>query len=68
VQVDRDDWRRYLDGKEALSILRNAGTVQDDPRRSQVFDSLRLPCVLSLFSTVEAILESTAREEMGKVL
>ncbi|MBN1424358.1 helix-turn-helix transcriptional regulator, partial [Candidatus Fermentibacteria bacterium] len=39
-----------------LSILKAAGIVRDDKRGSQVFYSLRLPCVLAFFSCVESIL------------
>lgn len=51
-----------------LSILKNAGIVQDDKRGSQVFYSLRVPCVLNFFSCVESVLESMARDQMRAVL
>lgn len=43
-----------------LSVLRNAGIVEDDKRGSQVFYSLLVPCVLNFFSCVESVLESRA--------
>ena len=46
-----------------LSVLRNAGIVQDEKRGSQVFYSLLVPCVLNFFSCVEAVLQSRAREQ-----
>jgi DNA-binding transcriptional ArsR family regulator len=46
-----------------LSVLKNAGIVQDDKRGSQVFYSLLVPCVLNFFSCVESVLESRAREQ-----
>lgn len=45
-----------------LSVLKNAGIVQDDKRGSQVFYRLLVPCVLNFFSCVESVLESRARE------
>lgn len=51
-----------------LSVLKNAGIVQDDKRGSQVFYSLRVPCVLNFFSCVESVLESTAKDQMRAVL
>ena len=46
-----------------LSVLKNAGIVQDEKRGSQVFYSLLVPCVLNFFSCVESVLESRAREQ-----
>ena len=51
-----------------LSVLKNAGIVEDDKRGSQVFYSLRMPCVLNFFSCVESVLESQAKEQMRAVL
>lgn len=47
-----------------LSVLKNAGIVQDDKRGSQVFYSLRVPCVLNFFSCVESVIESAARDQI----
>ena len=46
-----------------LSVLKNAGIVQDEKRGSQVFYSLLVPCVLNFFSCVEVVLERRAREQ-----
>ena len=46
-----------------LSILKNAGIVSDEKRGTQVFYSLQLPCVLSFFSCVEAVLKTNARKQ-----
>jgi ArsR family transcriptional regulator len=46
-----------------LSVLRNAGIVQDEKRGAQVFYSLLVPCVLNFFSCVESVLESKAKEQ-----
>ncbi|MGQ9455262.1 MAG: ArsR/SmtB family transcription factor [Armatimonadota bacterium] len=43
-----------------LSILKNAGIVQDRKVGSQVFYSLRCPCILEVFECVEAVLRSVA--------
>lgn len=47
-----------------LSILRNAGIIQDSKRGSQVFYSLRVPCILNFFSCVEAVVRSSAEEKV----
>jgi len=48
-----------------LSVLKAGGIVRDEKRGSQVFYSLRLPCVLAFFSCVESILagEAPSREQ-----
>jgi DNA-binding transcriptional ArsR family regulator len=38
-----------------LSVLRNAGILEDDKRGLQVFYRLRVPCVLNFFKCVEAV-------------
>jgi ArsR family transcriptional regulator len=38
-----------------LSLLRNAGILEDDKRGAQVFYRLRVPCVLNFFKCVEAV-------------
>jgi DNA-binding transcriptional ArsR family regulator len=45
-----------------LSILKQAGVVRDQKRGSQVFYSLRVPCVLRLFDCVEAIVRDSAQD------
>jgi len=39
-----------------LSVLKNAGIVQDDKRGNQVFYQLVTPCILNFFGCVEAVL------------
>jgi len=46
-----------------LSVLKNAGIVADDKRGTQVFYSLRVPCVLNFFSCVESVLKTNAKEQ-----
>jgi ArsR family transcriptional regulator len=38
-----------------LSVLRNAGILEDEKRGLQVFYRLRVPCVLNFFKCVEAV-------------
>ncbi|MCK5914713.1 MAG: helix-turn-helix transcriptional regulator, partial [Deltaproteobacteria bacterium] len=41
-----------------LSVLKQAGIVADDKRGKQVFYRLKVPCVLSFMSCVEAVIEA----------
>lgn len=47
-----------------LSILKNVGLLQDERRGSQIFYSLRVPCVLHFFTCVESVLEAQQREHL----
>ena len=47
-----------------LSILRNAGIVSDEKRGSQVYYSLRVPCVLNFFSCVESVIRTNTEEQI----
>ena len=38
-----------------LSVLRNAGILEDDKRGLQVYYRVRVPCVLNFFTCVEAV-------------
>ena len=46
-----------------LSILKGVGIVADEKRGSQVFYTLRVPCVLNFFSCVESVLKANAAEQ-----
>lgn len=48
-----------------LSVLREAGIVDDDRRGNQVFYSLRVPCVLNWYRCVEGILEAEADRKLA---
>ncbi len=50
-----------------LSILRNAGIISDEKRGTQVYYSLRVPCVLNFFSCVESVLQSNTKEQLELV-
>ena len=50
-----------------LSILKNAGIIQDDKRGTQVFYRLKTPCITNFFGCVESVMKEV-REEQLKVL
>lgn len=45
-----------------LSILKNAGIVDDDKRGSTVYYHLRVPCVLEFVKCVESVMQSNIRQ------
>ena len=50
-----------------LSVLKNAGIVEDDKRGLQVFYRLRVPCILNFFGCVENVLQENARRQQALV-
>ena len=48
-----------------LSVLKNAGIVADEKRGSQVFYSLRCPCVVDFFACAEKVLKKTAKDQIA---
>ncbi len=44
-----------------LSILKQAGLVQDEKRGLQVWYRLKVPCILNFFGCVERVLKANAR-------
>jgi ArsR family transcriptional regulator len=50
-----------------LSVLKNAGIVEDDKRGLQVFYRLRCPCILNFFVCVENVLQENARRHRALV-
>ncbi len=46
-----------------LSVLKGVGIVIDEKRGTQVFYSLRVPCVLNFFSCVESVMKANAAEQ-----
>jgi DNA-binding transcriptional ArsR family regulator len=50
-----------------LSQLKESGIVQDEKRGSQVYYTLRCPCLTNFFNCVESILKSKAKEQMELV-
>lgn len=47
-----------------LSILKNVGIVAARKDKTQVFYSLRMPCVLDFFGCVEKVIKITANEQL----
>ena len=45
-----------------LSVLRQAGIVEDEKRGLQVWYSLRVPCILNFFGCVEDVLKANVRQ------
>ncbi len=50
-----------------LSLLKNAGIVEDEKRGMQVFYSLKVPCVLNFFKCVAAVRKDAAKQELVSV-
>jgi len=50
-----------------LSVLKNAGVVEDDKRGLQVFYRLCCPCILNFFGCVESVLQENARRQRALV-
>lgn len=48
-----------------LSILKNAGLVEDEKRGVQVWYRLRTPCVLNFFKCVESVLQDNAKAQLA---
>lgn len=44
-----------------LSVMRQAGIVQDEKRGKQVFYTLKVPCILNFMNCIEAVLDNNAR-------
>ena len=47
-----------------LAVLKSVGIVRDDKRGPQVFYSLHVPCIVSFFGCVEAVLDESARRRI----
>lgn len=50
-----------------LSILKNAGLVDDEKRGNRSYYSLKCPCILTFFSCLESVLQISAREHLEVV-
>ncbi len=46
-----------------LSVLKQAGIVQDEKRGKQVYYTMRVPCVMNFMSCVEAVIENNAKAQ-----
>ena len=47
-----------------LSVLKNAGIVQDEKRGSQVYYKLKMPCVMNFFGCVDSVMKDLAKEQL----
>jgi DNA-binding transcriptional ArsR family regulator len=47
-----------------LSVLKQAGVVDDDKRGKQVYYRLKVPCVLKYLSCVEAVIKASVKEQI----
>jgi len=47
-----------------LSVLKNAGIVQDDKRGLQVYYSLRCPCILDFLGCIENVIKENLKGQM----
>ena len=45
-----------------LSVLKQAGIVDDEKRGLQVWYSLRVPCILNFFGCVEEVLKANVKQ------
>jgi len=50
-----------------LSLMKEAGIVDDRKVGQQVFYSLRVPCIVKFVGCVEAVMKSNAKEKMELV-
>ncbi len=50
-----------------LAVLRGAGIVEDEKRGSQVYYSLKCPCILRFFDCVESVLMTSAEEQLSLI-
>ncbi len=50
-----------------LALMREAGIVDDRKDGLRVFYSLRVPCIVSFFGCVEAVMKSNAKEKLELV-
>ncbi len=48
-----------------LTVLKQAGIIDDDKRGKQVFYRLKVPCVLNFMKCVEEVIKSQVNEQIG---
>lgn len=51
-----------------LSILKNAGILEDEKRGTQIYYKLKVPCVLNFVQCVESVLKTNAKEHLDLVI
>ena len=47
-----------------LAVLKKAGIVKDDKRGTEVYYSLRVPCIMNFFHCVESVIRENAQEQL----
>ncbi len=47
-----------------LSVLKEAGILEDEKRGKQVFYTLKVPCVLNFMNCVEEVIQTRINEQM----
>ncbi|MBZ0256572.1 metalloregulator ArsR/SmtB family transcription factor [bacterium] len=50
-----------------LTLLRNAGIIEDDKRSNKVFYKLKTPCVLNFLNCIERVLEESQQETVSMI-
>ncbi|NCC26027.1 MAG: ArsR family transcriptional regulator [Deltaproteobacteria bacterium] len=48
-----------------LSVLKQAGIVEDEKRGKQIFYRLKVPCLLKFMHCVESVIEAQARDRLN---
>ena len=48
-----------------LSVLKNAGIVQDEKRGASIYYSLRIPCILNFFKCADAVILAIQKEQVS---
>jgi ArsR family transcriptional regulator len=46
-----------------LSVLKNAGVVQDTKRGASIYYSLPIPCILNFFKCADAVIDAIKKEQ-----
>lgn len=62
-QVDAD----FSTISKHLSVLKQAGIVEDDKRGKQVYYKLKVPCVMNFMDCVEEVIAMKAKEQAALV-
>ena len=47
-----------------LSVLKNAGIIEDERRGTQIYYRLKMPCVLNFFACVNSVIKCNAEEQL----
>ncbi|OQA02003.1 MAG: putative HTH-type transcriptional regulator [Planctomycetes bacterium ADurb.Bin412] len=47
-----------------LAVLKKAGIVRDEKRGTEVYYTLRCPCIMNFFQCVESVIRENAQEQL----